>query len=198
MERFIDTKNHAAAILTIFFIFSYSPCYNLGYNALTYSESSRYPSPNGKPAYACVLAYLVEIFPYIGRSRGISWFQFYGRGAGFFATYVNPIGLANITWRWLIVYCCWLVFEIVFIYFFFPETSGRTLEELSFCKSFHVVAWFVFMLIKFDTVFEGKEKADEVTNATVKQIYEATEEPKRETAVDVSHIEVVGNSKSPA
>jgi MFS family permease len=80
-------------------------------------------------------AYLVEIFPYIGRSRGIAWFQFYGRGAGFFATYVNPVGLANITWRWLLVYCCWLVFEIFFIYFFFPETSGRTLEELSFCKS---------------------------------------------------------------
>lgn len=70
----------------------------------------------------------------MSRSRGIAWFQFYGRGAAFFATYVNPIGLARITWRWLIVYCCWLVFEIVFIFFFFPETSGRTLEELSFCE----------------------------------------------------------------
>jgi hypothetical protein len=70
----------------------------------------------------------------MGRSRGLSWFQFYGRGASFFATYVNPIGLARITWKWLLVYCCWLVFEVVFIYFFFPETQGRTLEELSFRK----------------------------------------------------------------
>lgn len=70
----------------------------------------------------------------MGRSRGLSWFQFYGRGASFFATYVNPVGLANIAWKWLLVYCCWLVFELVFIYFFFPETSGRTLEELSFRK----------------------------------------------------------------
>ncbi|KAF7589042.1 hypothetical protein BBP40_004830 [Aspergillus hancockii] len=132
MERFITTEVRAAAILTIFFIFCYSPAYNLGYNALTYT-------------------YLVEIFPYFGRSRGLSWFQFYGRGAGFFATYVNPVGLKNISWRWLLVYCCWLAFELVFIYFFFPETSGRTLEELSF-------------------MFEGKEKANEVSAAVHKQI----------------------------
>lgn len=27
------------------------------------------------------------------------------------------------------------MFEVVFIYFFFPETFGKTLEELTFCKS---------------------------------------------------------------
>lgn len=79
-------------------------------------------------------AYLVELFPYLQRSRGITWFQLFGRGATFFATYVNPIGLSNIEWRWLIVYCAWLGFELVFIFFLFPETYGRTLEELSFCK----------------------------------------------------------------
>jgi hypothetical protein len=79
-------------------------------------------------------AYLVELFPYHHRSRGIAWFQFFGRGAGFFATYVNPVGLTNIAWKWLLVYVCWLAFEIVFIYFFFPETSNRTLEELAFSK----------------------------------------------------------------
>lgn len=68
------------------------------------------------------------------RSRGLTWFQLFGRGATFFATYVNPIGLANIQWRWLVVYCAWLGFELVFIFFLFPETYGRTLEELSFCK----------------------------------------------------------------
>jgi hypothetical protein len=28
-----------------------------------------------------------------------------------------------------IVYCCWLTFELVYIYFFIIETKGRTLEE---------------------------------------------------------------------
>lgn len=52
--------------------------------------------------------------------------------AGFFTTFVNPIGLDGASWRYLISYCCWLGFEIVFIFIFFPETSGRTLEELAF------------------------------------------------------------------
>jgi hypothetical protein len=45
MERFMTTHAKAAAILTIFFIFCYSPAYNLGYNALTYSKS--YSSQRG-------------------------------------------------------------------------------------------------------------------------------------------------------
>ena len=49
-------------------------------------------------------------------------------------SFVNPIGLENADWKYLIVYVCWLCFEIVFIYFFFPETFGKTLEELTFCK----------------------------------------------------------------
>ncbi|OOQ81876.1 putative MFS sugar transporter [Penicillium brasilianum] len=147
MERFMSTKAEAAAKLTIFFIFAYSPAYNLGYNALTYT-------------------YLVELFPYMGRSRGLSWFQFYGRGASFFATYVNPVGLANIAWKWLLVYCCWLVFELVFIYFFFPETSGRTLEELSF-------------------LFEDKEKANEVAAAVHKQLGEGDEKKQVTEHVEV-------------
>jgi len=32
-------KNSSAAAATIFFIFAYAPCYNIGYNALTYSKS---------------------------------------------------------------------------------------------------------------------------------------------------------------
>jgi sugar porter (SP) family MFS transporter len=108
-------KNSAAGAATIFFIFAYSPCYNIGYNALTYT-------------------YLVELWPYAERSRGIAWFQLFGRLAGFFTTFVNPIGLQNISWKWLITYCCWLAFEVAFVWFLFPETADRTLEELAFCK----------------------------------------------------------------
>jgi hypothetical protein len=72
--------------------------------------------------------------------------------AGFFTTFVNPIGLENIKWRWLLVYVCWISFEIVVVYFLFPETSGRTLEELTF-------------------LFEDKEYSDRMTMAVEKQIH---------------------------
>ena len=39
MQQFLTNKTRPAAIATIFFIFAYSPCYNIGYNALTYSKS---------------------------------------------------------------------------------------------------------------------------------------------------------------
>ncbi|KAF2271335.1 hexose transporter-like protein [Westerdykella ornata] len=113
MQQFLEHQGPAAAKITIFFIFLYSPCYNIGYNALTYT-------------------YLVELFPFAQRAKGITIFQFFGRGAAFFTTFVNPIGLDNIKWKWLITYCCWLAFENVFVYFMFPETYGRTLEELAF------------------------------------------------------------------
>jgi hypothetical protein len=38
MQRFLEDRSALAAKVTIFFIFAYSPCYNIGYNALTYSK----------------------------------------------------------------------------------------------------------------------------------------------------------------
>jgi len=34
----MGVPNQAANIAVLFFIYAYSPCYNMGYNALTYSE----------------------------------------------------------------------------------------------------------------------------------------------------------------
>ncbi|KAJ4320649.1 hypothetical protein N0V94_003297 [Neodidymelliopsis sp. IMI 364377] len=110
-NRITGSKESGYAVLV--FIFLYSPAYCIGYNALTY-------------------VYMVEIFPYYVRTKGLSWFQLFGRSAVMFGSFVNPIGLENIDWKYLIVYVVWLCFEVVFIYIFFPETYGKTLEELHF------------------------------------------------------------------
>jgi hypothetical protein len=60
-------------------------------------------------------AYLVELFPFAQRAKGITIFQLFGRSAGFFTTFVNPIGLNDIGWKWMITYCAWLGVEIAFI-----------------------------------------------------------------------------------
>ncbi|KAI1407885.1 general substrate transporter [Hypoxylon sp. FL1857] len=157
MERAITGKesghpNNAANVATIFWIFAYSPCYNIGYNALTYT-------------------YLVELWPYAERSRGIAFFQLFGRLAGFFTTFVNPIGLATVSWRYLISYCCFLAFEIAFVYFMFPETFGRTLEELAF-------------------LFEDKALADEAVHA-VEKVVVHHEEPAVSKGVAAGNIETL-------
>ncbi|KAH9864310.1 hypothetical protein J1614_010244 [Plenodomus biglobosus] len=110
-NRIEGTAGTGYAVLVL--IFLYKPAYCIAYNALTY-------------------VYMVEIFPYYVRTKGLSWFQLWGRTAVMFGSFVNPIGLENLDWKYLIVYVVWLCFEVVFIYFFFPETFGKTLEELTF------------------------------------------------------------------
>ncbi|GAB1319303.1 Major myo-inositol transporter iolT [Madurella fahalii] len=102
-----------AAIPVLVFIYVYSPFYNVGWNALAYT-------------------YLVELFPYQQRAKGISVEQLTVRFAVFFNTYVNPIALDAIGWKYYIVYCVWIFVEIATVYWIFPETHNRTLEELSF------------------------------------------------------------------
>lgn len=77
-------------------------------------------------------------------------------------SFVNPIGLENAGWKYLLVYVCWLCFEVVFIYFMFPETYGRTLEELTFGK-WHEKRWSENLLIAPSTVFESQEQQDALT-----------------------------------
>ncbi|KAF6814463.1 MFS sugar transporter [Colletotrichum sojae] len=128
--RFAIENSSRAAIPVLVFIYLYSPFYNIGWNALTYT-------------------YMVELFPYSVRSQGIAVEQLTVRFAVFFNTYVNPIALDAITWKYYIVYCVWILVEIATVYFVFPETHGRTLEELSF-------------------MFEGKEVQDKVQKNTQK------------------------------
>ena len=91
---------------------------------------------------------MVEIFPYAERSRGISVEQFFVRGAGFFTTYINPIGMDGAGWKYLIMYIAMICAEILTIYFFYPETQGRTLEELAFCKFYIQTHIRVLVLIR--------------------------------------------------
>lgn len=39
--------------------------------------------------------------------------------------------IATISWRYFVVFCCLTVVTIVVIYFYYPETKGRSLEELA-------------------------------------------------------------------
>lgn len=81
-----------------------------------------------------LLAYLVELFPYAIRSRGIGVEQVFGKAGGFFSTNVNPLALDAIDWKFLAAYCGWIGFEFIFQFLFYPETYNRTLEELTFRK----------------------------------------------------------------
>lgn len=50
--------------------------------------------------------------------------------AEFINTYATPIALKNIGWRLYIVYMGWNIIQAGWIYVFFVETRGHTLEEM--------------------------------------------------------------------
>ncbi|TPX17550.1 uncharacterized protein E0L32_012143 [Thyridium curvatum] len=77
------------------------------------------------------IAYPVEILPFELRSKGLSINLSVVFGAGFFNQYVNPIALDAIQWKFYFVYIGALTSMLPTIYFLFPETKGRTLEEIA-------------------------------------------------------------------
>lgn len=109
---------------------------------------------------------MVEIWPYAERSRGLSVHKVFTLLAAAASTFVNPIGLKNIGWYFFLVYVVILFFEIVFVYFFFAETHGRTLEELTF-------------------LFEDKALAEAANDAAARAI----------KGNNVEHLEVSGLTK---
>ena len=44
------------------------------------------------------VAYLIELFPYAVRARGIGIEQIFGKAGGFFSNFVNPIAMTAIGW----------------------------------------------------------------------------------------------------
>lgn len=101
---FARTKSEAtgAGILTcvIFFASSYNICWN-----------------------PLAVAYPVEILPFNIRAKGIALLMGSIKGASFFNQFVNPIGLKNLGWKYYIVYCVWLCFVLLTVFFMFPETK---------------------------------------------------------------------------
>lgn len=59
-----------------------------------------------------------------GISTATSWLF------NFLVAEVTPVGFANIGWKYFLVYCCINAVCVPTVYFFFPETAGRSLEEI--------------------------------------------------------------------
>lgn len=74
--------------------------------------------------------YPVEVLSFEMRAKGMAFSSLAVNAAGLLNQFAWPVSLANIGWRTYIVFTIWVAFQAITIYFFIPETKGRTLEEL--------------------------------------------------------------------
>ncbi|KAF7552854.1 hypothetical protein G7Z17_g4031 [Cylindrodendrum hubeiense] len=109
---FNDHNNIAAGKAVIAMLFAFYLFFNLAFNALLYS-------------------YPIEVLPYPIRAKGFSILMFFGKASNFINVLVNPIGLQAIGWKFYLVYVGWLCVEITFIWKFFVETKGPSLEAIA-------------------------------------------------------------------
>lgn len=74
--------------------------------------------------------YPAEVMSNDMRAKGMGTYKIMGGCAGFINTFAAPIALANIGYWFYVFFVFWDCFEFAFMYFFFVETKGLTLEEM--------------------------------------------------------------------
>ena len=108
---FAHSGNSGIGLAVVPFLFIYYGFYDIAFTPLTVS-------------------YVCEIWPYTYRARGVVVGLFSTQLAIFFNTFVNPIALNSIQWKYYVVYVVILVVITLVIYFTYPETNGHSLEEM--------------------------------------------------------------------
>ncbi|KAG6820962.1 hypothetical protein H0H93_009198 [Arthromyces matolae] len=107
---YINFSNTAAAKATVPLIFLFYAFYNIAYSPV-------------------LVAYTLEILPYRIRAKGFAVMNLTVMLTIAFNQFINPVAIEAIGWWYYLVYCGWLIFELVFVVIFVIETKGRTLEE---------------------------------------------------------------------
>lgn len=107
-------------------------------------------------------AYPVEIFQYSLRIRGAAVSQSATYVGLILGQLLNPIAMANIGWKYYIVFCVLLAILLTLIYLLFPETKGRTLEQIAevFDKTSHALTDMTDDKMKDEYVVETEEVSE--------------------------------------
>ncbi|KAG4027343.1 hypothetical protein MFRU_031g00900 [Monilinia fructicola] len=105
-------SNTSCVIVAAVFIFMFSLFFPTGFLGLTF-------------LYASEIAPLSVRVPITAMSTGSAWIF------NFIVAEITPVGFATIGWKYYIIYAC-INLLLIFpgVYFFFPETNGRHLEEV--------------------------------------------------------------------
>lgn len=154
--------NYEGLKAAAFFIYFYLFVYVLGFLGIPF-------------LYASEIAVTQFRAPTTGLSTATSWLF------NFLVVEITPVGFANIGWKYFLVYCCINAACVPVIYFFLPETAGRSLEEIDE----------IFLLSK--SIFDTVRIADELPKHNHDELL--VEEKDTNTGGKAVHIELAENTK---
>ncbi|KAK4869593.1 hypothetical protein LT330_005975 [Penicillium expansum] len=157
-------ENHTGIKAAAFFIYFYLFVYVLGFLAIPF-------------LYASEVAVTQFRAPTTGLSTAVSWLF------NFIVAEVTPVGFANIGWTYFLVYCCINAVCVPTIYFFSPETAGRSLEEID------------EIFLSSNSIFDTVTVAKELPKHEHREVC-ADEEGKETSseAVHIDHMEIMGRT----
>ncbi|PCD28433.1 hypothetical protein FGRA07_03572 [Fusarium graminearum] len=112
--------------------------------AAEYERSGSVPSSSASIAFIFIFGvifavgftpmqpiYPAEVLANDMRANGMMVFMITSGCASFVNTFAAPVAMENIRYWFYVFFVFWDLFEFTFIYLFFVETKGRTLEELT-------------------------------------------------------------------
>lgn len=178
-KYFSDSANKIGQGFTIAWIFVFSIIFSLGYNAIQ-------------------LVYIAEIFPTPLRSRATAICAFMGTGVGLLFNQVSPMAFAGLQWRYYAVFIACDVVAAGCFFVFYPETKGKTLEEMAELFGDRVAFTEFIGEWKGDAMRDEereRERERRGSAAGVKRVLEEEVEKPKVTGVDVvEHGHVKGGS----
>jgi hypothetical protein len=72
----------------------------------------------------------VEVLSFEQRAKGMAFSSFATNAAGLLNQFAWPVSMKNIGWKTYIIFTIWDLIQAVLVYFYIPETKGRTVSTI--------------------------------------------------------------------